>query len=314
MTTSIMNKITAALRLNSSLESSPNHSDSKKNDGQDEYHTLFTKRLQNASNLGNMNSTICNEINEFDHHNQSAYSLDDFIGGPIDDENSFNLETNHEKRDQNVDYNRSITATPADSSCGFHNTFSVLEMHLNKTKYLKLSPKQIECLLLQNKDLAVHNDTYIDIPINDNRSLHAVNGLFNSSMNDVKGLDSNDEECPSHLELELEAIDRLRSMWNEEILTNIQIENDKRKSSPTPFDSSLIEEFYQQDNRIGVQNSNEYIYHVAKTRDGQLYIRVRRNLQLDKGKYNIAQYFFNSFPRNNETDVPVLLHAFFMIV
>lgn len=280
MTTSIMNKISAALSLKSSPESKLSQSDSKRNDDQDEYNTIFTKRLSNTSTPGHMNSTSCSEVDEVDHHNQC--SLDDFIGGPINDEHSLNSPQN---RDQNVDFNRSITATPADSSCGFHNTFSVLEKHLNKTKYLKLNQKQIEYLLLHNKDLAVQNDTYIDIPINDRRSLHAVNGLFNGSMNDDNGWNFDDEESPSHLELELEAMDRLRSMWNEEMLANSKVENDERDSSPTPFDSSLIEEFYQQDNHsIGVQSSNEYIYHVAKARDGQLYIRVRRNLRLDQGK------------------------------
>lgn len=287
MTTSIMNKITAALSLKSSLESIGSHSDSKKNDGQDEYHTLFTKRLSNASSIGNMNSTNCSGMDEVDHHNQSACSLDDFIGGPIDDnEQSFNLQSKQKDCDQNADFNRSITATPADSSCGFHNTFSVLEKHLKKTKYLKLNQQQIEYLLLQNKDLAIHNETYIDIPIpiNDRRSLLSVNGLFNSSMNDTHGINLYDEESPSHLELELEAMDRLRSMWNEEMLTNEQIKSDERPPSTTPFDSSLVEEFYQQDSSsIGVQSSNEYIYHVAKSRDGQLYIRVRRNLRLDQG-------------------------------
>lgn len=281
MTTSIMDKITAALRLKSSISNSSEH---KKNDTQDEYHTIFTKRLPSESNFGDMNSAKCYGIDEVDHHDQSACSLDDFIGGPIDDEQSLNLRT------KSSNSNRSITATPADSSCGFHNTFSVLEKHFNKTKYLKLSQQQIEYLLLQNKDLAVHNDTYIDIPINDRRRLHAVNDLFNSSMNDVNGWSSDDKESPSHLELELEALDRLRSMWNEEmwneeILTKSKIENDEIETLVTPLDSSLIKEFYQQDNyNIGVPNSNEYIYHVAKSRDGQLYIRVRRNLRLDQGK------------------------------
>lgn len=276
MATSIMNKITAVLSSKSSISNGSEH---KKNDTQDEYHTIFTKRLSNESNFSDMNTANGYEIDGVDHHDQSACSLDDFIGGLIDDEQSINLQT------KSSDFNRSITATPADSSCGFHNTFSVLEKRFSKTKYLKLNQQEIEYLLLQNKDLAVHNDTFIDIPINYCRRLHAVNDLFNSSMNDANGWNSDDEEPPSHLELELEAMDRLRSMWNEEILTKNEIEKDEIESSVTPFGSSLIEEFYQQDNySIGVPNSNEYIYHVAKSRDGQLYIRVRRNLRLDQGK------------------------------
>lgn len=285
MTTSIINKLTAALSRKPSIESTTNHSDSRKSDCQDEYHTIFTKRLSSESNAGSMEITNCSKVDDAYYHADLECSLDDFIGGNVDDEHSFNLQSEQHGHNQYLDCNRSITATPADSTCGFHNTFSVLEKQLEKTKYLKLKPEQIEYLLIQNKDLTVHNDTYIDIPINDHRGLHAVNGSFNSSMNDTNGWNFNNEDSPSHLELELEAMNRLRSLWNEECLTNSKIENNERNVSPTPLDSSLVEEFYQQDNySIGVQNYNEYIYHVAKSRDGQLYIRVRRNLRLDQGK------------------------------
>lgn len=302
MTTNIMNKISAALSLKSSFESTANHSNSNKIDEQDEYHTLFTKRLLNDTSMNS--TTRCSTNDEVDHYNhQSACSLDDFIGGPIDEEHSFSLQSKHPLHDQSIDFNRSITATPADSSCGFHNTFSVLEKHLNKNKYLRLSQKQIEHLLLQNKNLTVHNDNYIDIPImSDDGSLHAVNEFVNSSMNDTYGWNVNDEESPSHLELELEAMERLRSMWTKEGFDCDKNDNaDERESLYTPCDTSLIEELYQQDScSDGVPKSNEYIYHVAKRND-QLYIRVRRNLRLDQGKIHfthpisIYHNFFLSF-------------------
>lgn len=268
MTTSIMNKISAAFSLTCSPESTSGRSCFQKNDDQDD-----TRRLSNE-----LNSISHRDNDGVDHHNHCL--LDDFIGGPIGDEQPLGLHINNNRNDE---HNRSITATPADSSCGFHNTFSVLRKHLNKNKYLQLSQRQIENLLLKNKDLLVHNDTHIDIPINDYHSLRDVYDLSNSYMNGVNFINLKKEESPIHLELELEAMDRLRSIWNIEMISNSKEENEKRESSHIPFDSSMIKEFYQQ---TCVQNSNEYLYHVAKSRDGKLYIRVRRNLRLDRGEKN----------------------------
>lgn len=289
MTTNIMNKITAALSMKpSTLQSTSNNvTTAKINDVDDEYHTLFTKRLSNESDLNSTTSTPMNSI-ETDH--QSFFSLDDFIGGPLNDEYSSidygRLSQQSNPEQQNSDFIRSITTTPADSSCGFHNTFSVLEKHLNKNKQqLKLSQHQIEYLLMQNKDEAVQNDIYIDIPIN---RLHAINGQVNGSLNDGNGVD----ETPSLFELEFEAMERLRAMWggvinNEQINEQNQIEH----APPTNIiNASLVEELYQQDDNDYCSNGNEYIYHVAKSRNGQLYIRVRRNIRLDQGK-NIRNIF-----------------------
>lgn len=258
------------------LNSSSNFPNSDNTNDQDEYNTIFTKTLPLSMTTPNFD-----EDSEIDHCNQSICSLNDFIGGPIENTE----ECSFASGEHCVDFNRSITATPADSSCGFHNTFCVLENHLkNKKRCLKLSQQQIEYLLLQNKDLAIHDDSYIDIPINDNHSLRTVNGLVNSSMNDINGWDVSDEEISSHFELEFETMERLRSMWGDKASPNIQIANiEENESSTSLAESNLLEDFYQEDDcSIGTQNSNKYIYHVAK-RNGQLYIRVRRNFRSDQG-------------------------------
>lgn len=234
----------------------------------------FTKRLANISNTNSMN---CAEI---DNANHAALCLNDFIGGPIE-EHLINL---MKQNIQSVELNRSITSTPADSSGGYHNTFSVLEKHLNKNKYQRLNQKQIEYLLLLNKDSNVNNHSYIDIPIEDHQILQSVNNLTNSSMNDSSAWIDNDDVFSSHLELKLEALDKLRSMWGDNALESVNIQNANEGISPLPSDSSSVETCHQQDNTEAVRNSNEYIYHVAKTRTGQIYIRVRSNLQLDRGK------------------------------
>lgn len=248
------------------------------------HHTLFTKRLKVASNFENKADENIDVVD----HNQTA--LDDFIGGSVDDDHSLNSPTkNHDKSSH---FNRSITSTPADSSCGFHNTFSVLRKHLNKNKCLRLSQQQIEYLLLNNKDLAVYSDRYIDIPIQGDESFSSGNSLVNSSLNYTNDWDTCDEEVPNLFELELEAVKRLRSILSEASLTNYMIESDRNKSPPIQQHSLLIEELYQQDSKCVVtENSSEYIYHVAKSRNGQLYIRVRRNVLLDQGKYIETQLF-----------------------
>lgn len=265
-----MNKKTAAISPRSTIDSSLI-------DRQDEYHTILTKRLTDSSN--NMNSL--NSTEDFDETdtNESTHSLNDFVGGPRDVNYSFNLQSQQPDSIQDTDVKRSITQTPADSSCGFHNTFSVLENHLNKNKYFKLSQQQIEYLLLQNRDLAVQSDTYIDIPISNDQSLHRFNSSVDGTNNGPKNYIQIDEEPHSLFELEMKAIEELRSIWS---IAGPHCHENEIDGSQSHC-SSLLENLYQQD-VISAKESNDYIYHVAKSRDGQLYIRVRRNLRVDKGK------------------------------
>lgn len=312
MTTNIMNKITAALSMKSSsstpLPPPPPSSmttfqptenivkTAKTFDTDEEYHTLFTKRLPATPLESELNSTVTSINNDSEY--QSFYSMDDFIGGPLSEEYlsfDYGRHSNSSRQsnnfDRDSDFLRSITTTPADSSYGFHNTFSVLEKHLNKNKtQFKLSQQQIEYLLMQNRKSAVQNDIYIDIPIADDDSLHTINGSVNGSMKDSTLFD--DEEPPSLFELEFEAMGRLRAMWgdsfNQTMNENDFRQNENESPNMTNNISSLVEEFYQQDETDFGKNGNtgnEYIYHVAKSRNGQLYIRVRRNLRLDQGNY-----------------------------
>lgn len=265
-------------------------------DTDEEYHTLFTKRLPAISLESELlNSTVISTNNDSEY--QSFYSMDDFIGGPLSEEYlsfDYGRQSNSSRQsdsDRNSDLWRSITTTPADSSCGFHNTFSVLENHLNKNKtQFKLSQRQIEYLLMQNRNSAIQNDVYIDIPIADDHSLHTINGSVNGTMKDSILFD--DAEPPSLFELEFEAMRRLRAMWGDsfnQMVNEFRFgQNENESPNMTNNISSLVEEFYQQDETDFSQNGstgNEYIYHVAKSRNGQLYIRVRRNLRLDQGNY-----------------------------
>lgn len=71
-------------------------------------------------------------------------------------------------------------------------------------------------------------------------------------------------------------MDQLQSVLNETTSLIDNIEDNVKDPSLTPTKSSLVEEFYQQDESIGEPNINKYISYVAS--------RVRRNLRLEKGK------------------------------
>lgn len=259
------------LQVNSNVDFVVNH----ELDEDTEYRSIFPARLPHESSYNSVETLI-----NADDHIDSSHLLDD----------CFDRLSNS----NGTEYNRSITATPADSSCGFHNTFSVLEEHLNKRP--TLSQHQIEYFLWLNKEATIRNDQYIDIPITDRQYFHAVE---NGSA-DV----SNDRSCeynePSSLfELEIEAMQWLQSTGHTKRLNEStpQKPNNASYDSQSDTYSSLVEEFYQQDEDCTdhATNANEYIYHVAKTRDGQHYIRVLRNLRLDQGKFVV----FFSFTRED---------------
>lgn len=228
----------------------------------DEHHTLHTKLLSNS--IG-MDETDLINVNKTD---QSICSLDDFTGGPIYNNQSSEIQVKQHSCD--TEQNRSITTTPADSSGGFHNTLSVLESHLNKNKFPNLSQQQIEYLLLHRKDVAIHNNSYIDIPIDNNQRLPFVGDNFTN------------KKCDSHMgvgnlsnsfELELEAFDRLQSMLDKDIPSD-------NFESASSADLHLTSTQTEGEN---VLKSDEYIYHIARSRNGQLYLRVRRNSCLEQG-------------------------------
>lgn len=225
----------------------------------DEHHTLHTKLLTDSDETDSTN------VNKTD---QSFCSLDDFTGGPIYSNELNDLQLEQHSCDQNTELNRSITTQPADSSCGFHNTLSVLEFHLNKNKYPNLSQHQIENLLLHGKDVAIHNNSYIDIPIDNNRRLLSVDDNFTNKKS-VTCI--NDENFSSLFELELEVMDRLHSMWDEEIPP------DHLKTSSSSADLPISSKETE---------SNEYMYHIARSRSGQLYLRVRRDSRSDQGTFS----------------------------
>lgn len=289
-----MSKISAAL----SIDSSPNSdncentlkygdddvSSKRRKDAvaDDEYNTVFTRRLNSSCASGQLNSTS----HGVEANNYGACCSDDFIGGPVH-EHTPKLPTSADRSDTDDAFNVSITTLPSDSSFGFENTFSVLERQLRLSKQPKLNQQQIEYILMKNNDTAVKNPIYIDIPISDEWCLRAISGQANGSLQatTIDPIVDVDTGPPSLFDLEIEAMLRVKELLGTTEKTTIDTV-DAGSTTPTmvdthhiPISTSLIEDFYQQDGG----DYSEYVYHVAKSKEGRVYLRVVRSLLVDKG-------------------------------
>lgn len=210
---------------------------------------------------------------------------EDFTGGLLSDESeAASLETivdwSRDAADENLDFSiSSISSHPSDSSAHFENTFGVLEHYLQRRKQPKLNQRQIEYIMLTNNATAIQNPIYVDIPINDKWCLRAVGGDANEVANDSF---VDDEQPPSLFDLEIEAMLRMHELQG----SQSDRSSDSIAASATASDTqtatstSLLEDFYQQDERCG---SSDYIYHVARHKDGRVYLRIVRSLVVDRG-------------------------------
>lgn len=250
----------------------------------DEYNTVFTKRLS-ESNLTTAESS-------------------DFIGGLLKPDDS-----NDEVDNWNV--SDPISPHPSSSSCGFENTFKVLEGQLRGSHQLN---RQEVDMLLRSSDLR-RNPIFLDVPFaSKDRFLRAISE--ESSIPDDKNDLDEDENTPSFLELELDARQRIK-----ELSENIAIRpkdyirlspvntdaGDVRESSMTEFlygiaisssrstsPSCSDEQLPQISEEIQQQTGEypEYVYHMAKGKDGRVYLRVVRSLLVDKGNTQVFILFF----------------------
>lgn len=314
MTTNILSKISTALSIDSSQKSDncentlkygdDDVSSKRRKDSTDdiEYNKIFTMHSMPSCASSQLNSTL-HEIDA------DTCCSDDFIGGPVN-ENTSKISTSvndgsndshdNDDNDDDGEFNVSITTLPSNSSFGFENTFSVLERQLSLSKQPKLNQQQIEYILMENIDTAVKNPIYIDIPINDEWCLRAISGQANGSQQ-AKTIDpiQNDDSPPSLFDLEIEAMLRVKELLSTtDIMTTDTVDDVDNictiapmmvnVNAHIPINTSLIEDFYQQDGG----DYPEYVYHVAKSKDGRVYLRVVRSLLVDKG--NATSFFFLS--------------------
>lgn len=243
---------------------------SKKRKDNHQHNTVFTKRL--PCHLAKEQIDLDGSVDVTDHHrcenNDEVESDDEWIPS------------------------QPISINPSSSSCGFENTFKILEGQLGKQK---LSRKQIE-LLLRTSDIK-KNPIFIDVPItNKERFLRAISEEKDDSIFDESDVD----ESPSFLELELGARQRIKELSaetsvlsaNEKIVYGSSesmnefvhgINSNSSISSEQDLDASLKKSVLKEDITQFTGDYPEYVYHVAKGKDGRLYLRVVRSLLVDKG-------------------------------
>lgn len=265
----------------------------------DEYNTVFTKRLSER----NLKSAL------------TTAESSDFIGGLLKPDDSNDEVDNWNMSDP-------ISTHPSSSSCGFENTFKVLEGQLRSSHQLK---RQEVDMLLRNKDLR-RNPIFLDVPFaSKDRFLRAISE--ESSIPDDKNDIDDDENTPSFLELELDARQRIK-----ELSENIAIrrkdcnrlspvatdEEEVRESSITEFlygiaisssrstsPSRNDEQLPQLSEEIQQQTGEypEYVYHMAKGKDGRVYLRVVRSLLVDKGNTRVCFQFLTSLSPDSEISI-----------
>lgn len=259
----------------------------------DEYNTVFTKRLSAECNL---KSTL------------TTAESSDFIGGLLRPDDS-----NDEVDNWNV--SDPISTHPSSSSCGFENTFKVLEGQLRGSHQLN---RQEVDMLLRSSDLR-RNPIFLNVPFaSKDRFLRAISEESNIPDEHI----DEDENTPSFLELELDARQRIKELSENiairpkdhirlspvntgaedvressmtEFLYGIAISS-SRSTSPSRSDEPLphiSEEIQQQTGEYP-----EYVYHMAKGKDGRVYLRVVRSLLVDKGN-NFVPFITSLSPSHN---------------
>lgn len=145
-----------------------------------------------------------------------------------------------------------ISDKPSDSSRGFENTFNILEQHI-RTRW--------------------------------------NNGQRHTFLSRISEEEPDENEKPDMLELQLEALQRVKTLMKEEEKPN------ESEEITSPLNESLygikIDGTYSQkqtssaNETILEQNvkSPDFAYHISKGKDGKKYLRVVRSMLLDKGMW-----------------------------
>lgn len=189
-----------------------------------------------------------------------------------------------------------ITTTPSDVSLGLDNTFTVLERHLEYKYSPQFTSKQIQYLLRRSRVTKSIGNLSQNLlkTINEEVAIdsHGCNDAADESA-DCSVID--EAEHPSLFELELEASQRIRRLFN---TSTAACETTQATSTPqSPLNELLygfspasstdaavhrLNEDVTEDVTERTGEYPEYVYHVAKGPDNRLYLRVVRSLLVDK--------------------------------
>lgn len=162
-----------------------------------------------------------------------------------------------------------VTSTPSNSSKSFDNTFKVLEKQLMYRRLPQLTSEQLNYILSSYK--------------NDKNKFLFMNV-------DVELMDQTEHTESDFFELELEASRRIR----EKLQESIHDDGDETCSEDSGMRSEMMDNAggsacaIRDDDVIVDGNGEkteypEYIYHIAKGKDGRLYLRIVKSLLVDRG-------------------------------
>lgn len=275
----------------------------------DEYNTLYTKRLSSANE----------DIDE-----------NDYCGGLLSMAPSVAPEDPSNSGDDNDVNSVLISKQPSSSSFGFENTFKVLEAQMRGSR--QLSRGEARQLLLQSTDLQ-RNRLLLGHPAalaSRDLFLRAISEESNSANQPEEEAEVEAEEeaklvridCdetddvalremepPSLLELELDARKRIWEIGKSAKPTQpkLVVQNDEvldsRNASMSEFLSGISKSSSPQpmpppssdSGKLESGEYPEYVYHMAKGKDGRVYLRVVRSLLVDKGTKRTFLILFESF-------------------
>lgn len=250
----------------------------------DEYNTIFTKRLIECDGL---NSTSHDEPDSNDPTSDPSIplpstTLTKSTSTPTPSK------TNNDADDwQPHDL---VSPTPSASSCGFENTFKVLEHQM-------LNAADVGADLLRQTNLQTH-PIFLNVPIGRReRFLRAISEERFAEIEDDVAASmvgcAEEAQSPSFLELELDARQRIRELslqrveetGNETDAINVPTTSQSGDdtapddTAATSIGAPTLPETVQQQ----TGEYPEYVYHMARGKDGRKYLRVVRSLLVDKG-------------------------------
>lgn len=207
----------------------------------DEYNTVFTKILDSQ-----LNST--------------TIKLDDTSINAFEDESIKSVDSS--KNTSKIDAVNStvkeptiqiITSHPSDTSCGYHNTFSVLERQV-KVK----TPSQSKQRVMMS-------------PQSDAR----VSTSHGTSINTNDPVEDDEDTKSSFLELELEARQRIKDILNASKLNGSGSRFEGRERTL----SSSSQHSQESANR----EYTEFLYHVSRNKMGEAYVKILPSPSNEKG-------------------------------
>lgn len=276
----------------------------------DEYNTIFTKRLFE-----------CDGMNSTSHDDHEFDTITDSADDATKLNTAKDIAANHDAEDHVDSWqpHQPISLNPSASSRGFENTFKVLEQQICGKTALN---RQQSANFLRRSNLH-SNPIFVNVSCGrKERFLRAISeeeddhGSSSCRSNDDAAAACAEEEQPearSFLELELDARQRIRELSERSAMassSSLDTWPNSRSyvdTTPTLTDncgcSSMTEFLYgisTHDRRTSQVESNrhemteadvqqvageypEYVYHMARGKDGQKYLRVMRSKPADKG-------------------------------